>query len=285
MKLIRPVQQHDALLADIANAQPDNGVCVWWLGQSGFLIKSEQAMVLFDPYLSDSLTKKYAETDKPHTRMTELSVRPGELSGIDVVTSTHNHTDHLDAETLQPLFAANPDATLVIPEANREFVSQRLDCPCDWPVGMSDGESVAIDEIEVRAVPAAHNTIERDAEGRCKFLGYVVQFGETTIYHSGDTLYYSGMSDQLQSLDIDLAILPINGNRPERRVSGNLFGDEAAQLAFDIGARLVVPCHYEMFTFNTESPDLFVKSCQRLGQPHRVLHCGERLDLAEIGVK
>src|SRR2546430_9285041 len=47
--------------------------------------------------------------------------------------------------------------------------------------------------------------------------------------------------------------LPINGDLPERNVAGNLDGREAANLASDIGARLAVPCHYEMFEFNTTS--------------------------------
>ena len=82
--------------------------------------------------------------------------------------------------------------------------------------------------------------------------------GSITVYHSGDTLRYPRMVELLRPFAIDVALLPINGNRPERRVAGNLFGDEAARLAQDIGARLVVPCHYDMFEFNTESPDLFV---------------------------
>ena len=55
------------------------------------------------PYLSDSLTAKYAGTDKPHVRMTERAIDPARLDFIDVVTSSHNHTDHLDHETLWPL--------------------------------------------------------------------------------------------------------------------------------------------------------------------------------------
>ena len=78
---------------------------------------------------------------------------------------------------------------------------------------------------------------------------------------------------------IDVAFLPINGNEPARRVAGNLDGREAAQLAHDIGARWVVPCHYEMFEFNTAPPDEFVAECGRLGQPHRVLRAGESLIL------
>jgi L-ascorbate metabolism protein UlaG (beta-lactamase superfamily) len=75
---------------------------------------------------------------------------------------------------------------------------------------------------------------------------------------------------------IDIALLPINGRSPERRVPGNLFGREAAHLARDIQAKLVIPCHYEMFEFNTASPDEFVYQCQKLGQPFTVLRCGEK---------
>jgi L-ascorbate metabolism protein UlaG (beta-lactamase superfamily) len=128
-------------------------------------------------------------------------------------------------------------------------------------------------------VPAAHNEIDRDELGRCLYLGYVMRFGKVTVFHSGDTLRHPQMADLLRSFSIDLALLPINGNRPERRVAGNLFGNEAAQLAHDIGARLVVPCHYEMFEFNTESPDLFVKTCRSINQPYHVLRCGERLSM------
>jgi len=49
---------------------------LWWLGQSGFLIKWRQDYLLLDPYLSDSLTDKYSKTDKPHTRITEQTVNP-----------------------------------------------------------------------------------------------------------------------------------------------------------------------------------------------------------------
>ena len=65
-------------------------------------------LLLLDPYLSDSLTDKYAQTDKPHAGMTERVVAPERLNFIDVATSSHNHTDHLDPDTLGPLLKANP---------------------------------------------------------------------------------------------------------------------------------------------------------------------------------
>jgi hypothetical protein len=73
--------------------------------------------------------------------------------------------------------------------------------------------------------------VERDEHGRVKALGYVLRFGDWSLYHSGDTLRYEGMAEKLRPFAVDVALLPINGRAPERRVAGNLSGPEAAQLA------------------------------------------------------
>ncbi|UCF36460.1 MAG: MBL fold metallo-hydrolase [Acidobacteriota bacterium] len=278
--MIRPVISGAAFVEAVAAARLESdSLDLWWLGQSGFLVQWKGRTVLFDPYLSDSLTLKYAKTDKPHVRMTELLVEPEKLDFIDVVTSSHNHTDHLDRETLVPLMRSNPGMNLVIPEANREFVVERLGCAADFPLGLSDDQSIEIHGLTVHGVPAAHETVDRDAEGRCRYLGYVVEMGPWTIYHSGDTVLYDDMVQTLEPFKVDVALLPINGTRPERRVSGNLDGREAAKLAFDIKAGTVIPCHFEMFEFNTESPETFRRECERLGQTYRVLRCGERCSI------
>lgn len=279
--LIPAAQKDGDLLTDFAAARNEkDALHIWWMGQSGFLVEYNGTTVLFDPYLSDSLTHKYAKTDKQHVRMTELVVNPAELTGIDVVTSTHNHTDHLDGETLTLLFETNPDMAFVIPEANREFIADRLQRAAESPIGLSDGESVTVNGVEFFGISAAHNEIERDSEGRSHFLGYVIKIGPWTLYHSGDTLLHEGLEEQLNRFDIDVAFLPINGNVPERLIAGNLDGAEAAQLAHDIEATLVIPCHYGMFEFNTATTNLFEKTCKKLGQECEVLENGERVTLS-----
>jgi L-ascorbate metabolism protein UlaG (beta-lactamase superfamily) len=277
--MIEPVLKNQVLLEDVQRARSDGDrLHLWWLGQSGFLIHWRDSFLLVDPYLSDSLTRKYASTDKPHVRMTARVIAPENLDFIDVVTSSHNHTDHLDAETILPLRHANPGLRMIIPEASRLFVSERLNTDAAWPVGLDDGTSATAAGFEFTGIPAAHETIERDEQGRCKFLGYVIGVGGWTIYHSGDTVGYEGLANKLRPFHVDIALLPINGAKPERRVAGNLSGIEAAQLAHDARARLVVPCHYEMFEFNTASPDEFIAEAERLHQAYRVLRCGERLN-------
>ena len=206
--------------------------------------------------------------------MTARVVDPARLDFVSVVTTSHSHTDHLDAETLVPIFAAAPQSKLVLPAANASFVNQRLGAAAQARfLPLADGERATVGGFTFEAVPAAHEEL------RPEFAGFVVSVGPFRIYHSGDTVRFPGMAERLRPLAVDLALLPINGRAPARRVAGNLDGGEAAQLAHDIGARCVVPCHYELFEFNTASPAAFVTACARLGQRSTVLRAGERLSL------
>ena len=268
------IAEMDALLTDM------NGFHIWWLGQSGFLLQWKGKRVLIDPYLSDTLTRKYADTDKPHTRMSELVTDPELLKGISVVTSSHNHTDHLDADTLKPILRNNPGIHFLIPEANRAFVAERTGVDVSFPIGLNEGQSVQLGDFTFYGIPASHNTIDRDEQGNCRYMGYVIAFDGYQVYHSGDTLWYEGMVERLRPFQIDLALLPINGNRPERRVAGNLDTREAAELAKAIGAGCVIPCHYDMFTFNTADVQEFVHEAEKVGQEYRVLRGGERYSYA-----
>ncbi|HEX8912737.1 MAG TPA: MBL fold metallo-hydrolase [Humisphaera sp.] len=277
--MIEPVQQDDALLDDVLRATRESpqAVHLWWLGQSGYLVRWGERSALLDPYLSDSLTAKYAATEKPHVRISHRVIDPGLLDFVDVVTSSHNHTDHLDSETLGPILV-DSEHDLLCPEANIAFVCDRLKALPSWLTGIDDGVTVGLGGFRFTGVAAAHDTIERDSAGRCRYLGYVVRTDAFTIYHSGDTVVYDGMAEKVRALGpIDVAILPINGK------VGNMGGRDAAHLAKAIGARVVIPCHYDMFEFNTADPYAeFVPECERIGQPYRVLKLGERFSSGEI---
>jgi L-ascorbate metabolism protein UlaG (beta-lactamase superfamily) len=281
--VITPALFGDTFLADVDEASKDwDAFHLWWLGQSGYLIHWQGDFLLLDPYLSDSLTHKYANTDKPHVRMTERIIEPDRLDFVAGVTSSHNHTDHLDAETLVPLMKANRQIKIVVPSANRDFAAERLQVEPRRLTPVDVGSSVMVSQFAIHGVPAAHEKLDLDEQGRFRHLGYIIRMGPWSVYHSGDTVLYDGMVERLKPWDVDVALLPINGRVPERRVSGNLWGQEAAQLAHDIGARMVIPGHYDMFEFNTVTPDDFVTAAKKLGQPYRILQCGERWSSREL---
>lgn len=277
--MIAAFQKGDVLLQDIQSTRYtlDGKIRIWWLGQSGFLVQWNGKHILLDPYLSDSLSEKYAGTDKPHVRISEKVIEPGKLNFVDLVTSSHNHTDHLDFFTLNPIFKENPKVKFIIPEANREFVVERCKVDFSFPRGLVAGESFSLSQkIKLTAIPAAHNDLATDASGRNLYLGYILKLGECTLYHSGDTLWYEDLEKTLKEFKVDIAFLPINGNKLERRVAGNLSALEAAELGKEINA-LVIPHHYHLFAFNTEDPENFVQACKVKNTSYHVLRLGEKL--------
>jgi L-ascorbate metabolism protein UlaG (beta-lactamase superfamily) len=270
----------DAFLSDVRSAPAVEGVLhLWWLGQSGFLLQHAGRFLLMDPYLSDSLTRKYASTDKPHVRMAERVVDPARLGFVETVSSSHGHTDHLDPETLHALLAANPRIRLIAPEAIRALAAERLGVETTRPIGLTDGQTCGLPGFTLTAVPSAHDTLETDEAGRHRNLGYVVEAGPWRLYHSGDTRRYDGMEERLAGFDLDLGLLPINGWSAERRVPGNLSIEEAVDLGLSARMRLVTPHHYDMFEFNTADPAAFLARARDKGLHAVVLRLGERLTL------
>lgn len=280
--MIVPVQKDADLLADIHTpAATPLALSLWWLGQSGFLMRSGSDFVLIDPYLSDSLTRKYADSQRPHVRMTERCVDPAKLGFINLVLCSHAHTDHFDPETLQAIALA-PSRTaqlrVILPAAHITRAEQLLAPLGVECLGMTAHTSRRIGAFSIEAIPAAHPVIEYDAQGRDLFLGFVLRTDTHSVYHSGDTLWHEKVVAAAAAARPAIALLPINGNRPERGVAGNLNAEEAARLARSIGARLAIPHHYEMFEFNTADPRDFLQASAAENVRGCVLKCGERLD-------
>jgi L-ascorbate metabolism protein UlaG (beta-lactamase superfamily) len=275
--MIQPVLQGPLLAEEIRATVPGAGsLCVWWLGQSGFVIKSRFGTLVIDPYLSDSLTRKYAGSSRPHVRLTSCPILPQQLDGVDLLLCSHKHTDHMDPETLVPIMGANPGAELAVPEALIHHV-EKMGVPARRLMGLDDGWTLDRAGFFVRAIPSAHESLDTDDSGRHLYLGFVVEADGARFYHSGDTVVYDGLAGSLGSEPLDVLFLPINGRDPARGVPGNMTADEAVSLASIVRPRFVVPHHYDMFSFNTVPVSGFQAEAARLprGVHCRVLQCGE----------
>ena len=278
--MIQPTQSGTTLLQDIARTEPDPGtVAIWWLGQSGYAIKTASALFYVDLYLSEHLTAKYADTEKPHIRMTAAPVRGADISGARWVFASHKHSDHLDPGTLPDLFAASPQAKLILPAPIVDHaVSLGLDR--DRLIPAHGDETLTVGPLTVHAVPSAHPGLDYDRTTGYPFLGYVFEVDGCTLYHSGDTLIYEGLADRLKRFDLDIAFLPINGTSERLaalQVPPNMNAAEAVALAQSIRPRLVIPHHYDMFTFNTADVRDFERLAAAARVPYHILTCGERL--------
>lgn len=277
--MITPLQSGQALLDDIATTTLDAGqVAIWWLGQSGYAIKSASTLFYVDLYLSEHLTHKYAQTPKPHVRITHSPVRGADLRDVRWLFSSHKHSDHLDPGSMPDIFANNPDAKLILPRAIADHAAGLGLDPARFITVRGD-DSVKIDGMTVHIIPSAHPDLDYDEATGYPFIGFVFQVDGVTLYHTGDTVLYDGLRERLQPFDIDIAFLPINGTdarRKELKVPPNTGIDEALQLAADLNKPLIIPHHYDMFTFNTVDVAQFERAASVIRQPYRVLQCGEK---------
>jgi L-ascorbate metabolism protein UlaG (beta-lactamase superfamily) len=166
----------------------------------------------------------------------------------------------MDPGTLKPLFAANPAARLVAPRAARQ---QALDRSCIEPdrlIQTNAGETLSpLPGLSISSTPAAHETLETDAEGHHRFLGYVLDGGPVRLWHSGDCVPFPGLEPEIAGHRPDIVLLPVNGRRPElsdNGVPGNFTLQEAIAVARSASATDMVAHHYGLFEFNTERPEV-----------------------------
>lgn len=279
------------LASTVARARPPaNGISVWSLGQAGFLIRSPEVTVGIDLYLSDWLERESPLNPHPVTRARPRPFPPDELPAMEVVLATHEHPDHLDPGTISVVAAQSSAPWIVVPEPARPSVLA-LGAPAGQVIGALRDRWVELPGVSVCPVGAAHAlhpdafggyTFWLDEQGRDRAVGYVVVVNDVRVYHSGDTVYWPGLVERLQELEIDIALLPINGRdwmREREGIVGNLTAPEAAELAWQAGIELIVPCHYDGIVGNTVDPGGFASYLTRRHptQAFKLLQQGEEL--------
>lgn len=250
----------EGTLRDCLDSRPEDGARLFWLGQAGFVVDIAGYRLVIDPYLSDTLAEKYAGTPRPHIRMMPPPVLAEQIPFVDLVLCTHAHTDHMDPGTLRPLLRANPSAKLVVPRAMRQQAVDRSDIREERLVlARAEERLQPLPNLSIIPTRAAHETLETDGEGNHRFLGYVIDAGFVRIWHSGDCIPFPGLESEVSALRPDIALLPVNGRRPElsdHGVPGNFFLREAIDIARSVGAVDMLAHHYGLFDFNTEDPQV-----------------------------
>jgi len=235
------------------------------LGQAGFVIEAAGVRLVIDPYLSDSVAEQFGPA---LTRQIPIVVFPEKLDDVQWILLTHAHLDHTDPATLRPLAAASPRAKFIAPYESRAVLAdiglgerEILAPPTEW-LELAAG-------FAIRAVPAAHTELERDAAGECRYVGYLLRFGGVVIYHAGDTIPHPEIFANLADERIDWAFLPVNERnfyRDRDGIVGNMSVREAFQMAADLGVRTLVPIHWDLFAPNC-TPIAEIELLHQLEQP------------------
>lgn len=230
-----------------------------WLGQNGFLIRSKSCVFFFDPYLSDFAEQWTYGWKNEHVRMSAIPIQPKEIYGVDYVLCTHDHVDHIDPFTIPIVALRNKETKFVSPKvAKQRMLSLFVE---ESSLILLKGEDcIDLPEIKIHAIPAAHSKLEYDKVNGFHFLSYIVEVDGVTIFHAGDTVPYKGQTGYFKDIQVDIAMLPINGYQPpELEFEPNFSINEAIKFAKEIGAKTLIPMHYDMYTLNTANIAGFVQ--------------------------
>jgi len=182
-------------------------VSIEWYGHDSFSItdKDSKKTVYIDPF--------------------NLNKHKGTLKSADVILITHSHYDHYDKKSIELI--SNYSTRIFVPKdvdgsLNLGIITT-IEPEIDMDLGFVKIETVAAYNINKPFHPKANN-----------WVGYIVVFGSTRIYHAGDT----DLIPEMRNLgNIDIALLPVSGKYV-------MTATEAAEACNIIHPTIAIPMHY-----------------------------------------
>lgn len=192
-------------------------------GHSFVEIKTPNWSILIDPFITGN-PKCDISLEEINNNQTILSI-----------CLTHGHSDHV-WDTIAIATHYNCPVICMV-ELAHWLEGKWVNTCVEWNIGWT----ISQDRWSVTFVRADHSNSNPDGWYAGLAAGLIITIDWKTIYHAGDTAYFSDMQ-LLAEEKIDLAFLPIGDKY-------TMWTDGALKTARDIKATTIVPIHY-----NTRAP-------------------------------
>jgi L-ascorbate metabolism protein UlaG (beta-lactamase superfamily) len=189
---------------------------VRFLGHAAFELADGNTTVLIDPFLSGNPKASISAEDVAAT----------------TILLTHGHGDHI-GDTVAIAKRTGAPAVAIVEIAN-ELGEEGIDVR-----DPNMGGTVKFDWGWVKLVPAWHTSTTPKGTANVP-AGLLINFQDTIVYHLGDTCVFSDLQLVGKRHPIDIALMCIGGHYTMDRVDAV----DAAEL---VGAKTVIPCHYNTF--------------------------------------
>ena len=278
-RLVR--ESHTQPLAGVPATPPiinDGQTSITFIGHSSFLIQTAGKALLIDPVFATRLIVL--------RRQRRPGLRIADLPAINAVLLTHAHMDHLNRPSLRAITREMrrrglPAPVAIVPKGVEDLVRDlgfsRIETLEWWQSTQLEDhprarthkprlvDSAPVDSralhrdsgsITITATPARHWGARLFNDTHRGFGGYVIASPDgPTIYHSGDTAYFSGFTEVGRRLRPVIALLPIGAYFPDSYRSVHTSPEEALRAFIDLKADVMIPMHYGTFRLGREPMD------------------------------
>ena len=255
----------------------DDQLSIYFIGQSGYVIKTRDCTLYIDPYLSDYIENPIGLNDPYMMRNYPPPFLPSKIQKLDAVFCTHAHVDHMDPWTIQNI---NADFNLYC------SIGAYDQSPVKYPIAntifLEPGKKVMVNDFIIEPISAAHYQL-KDKQGRPDCLSFMIEYHNKTLFFWGDGIIYNGLIERLIQKNFDYFFAPINGRdklREQQGIVGNLKARELAELCRILHIKKVIPNHYDMFKNNTESIEYFNECIHKIcpNQNTLVMNCRDKIE-------
>jgi L-ascorbate metabolism protein UlaG (beta-lactamase superfamily) len=189
---------------------------VRFLGHAAFTLSDGDTTVLIDPFL----------TGNP-----KAAVAADEVAATTVLL-THGHADHI-GDTVD-IAKRTGAPVLAITELAGELEGEGLET-----INCNLGGTATFDWGWAKLVPAWHTSTTPNGTVSTP-AGILINFKDTLVYHLGDTALFSDLRLVGKRRQVDIALMCIGGHFTMDRF-------DAVDAADFVGAKTVIPCHYDTF--------------------------------------
>jgi L-ascorbate metabolism protein UlaG (beta-lactamase superfamily) len=251
----------------------DARLAALWVGHATVLLQMDDRLILTDPIFT-------ASSGQISWRVVEPGIDVADVPPLDLVVLSHLHFDHLSPASLARL--EGRIGHLLAPAGGLAYVPDFAFTASD----LAPWEHWDDRGMRVTAVPVTHHGWRYGADAWMDgcFTGYVIEYHGLSVYFGGDTAYAREhfVATARRFPHLDLALLPIAPIEPRRFIGGNhLDAVQALQAFEDLGARRMVPIHFDTF-INSEDAVGDAPAALRRAMRERAMD-DERVLRLEIG--